>query len=128
MTDRPDNGGETKRQQQTEKRARDGYDDLVERGNFRQSRSVQIRFSFDDIHRRKLRQRHEASERQRSERILNAVDLFFPERFSEPNAEFFHVKSSPARRQKMPQFMHHDEQIKKNKNLEQNEDDAADVK
>jgi len=59
---------------------------------------------------------------------LDAVDLFFPERFAEPDAEFFYVKPSPARRQKMPQFMHHDQQVKKNENLEQDEDDADNVK
>src|SRR5438034_11591260 len=127
MADRPHNGGKTKRQQQAEQRARDGYYDFIERRNFRQLRPVQIGLSFDDVHWRKLRQRHETSERQRPERVLDAVDLFFPERFAEPDAEFFYVKSSPARRQEMPQFMHHNQQVKKNENLEQDEDDADDV-
>src|SRR2546423_1835942 len=123
MTDRPNNGSETNREQQTEKRPSDGYDDLVEGRNSRQPRPVHIGLSLDDVHRRKLRQRHEASERQRAERVLDTVDLFLPQRFAEPDAEFFDEKPPPARRQKMPQFMHHDQQVKKNEDLKQNEDD-----
>ena len=128
MADRPDNDGKTQRQKQTKHGTGDRHDDLVERRNFRQPRAVDVCLSFDDVHRRKLRQRHEASERQRPERVLDTVDLSFPERFAEPDAEFFDVKPSPPRRQKMPQFMHHDQQVKKDENLEQNEDDAGDMK
>src|SRR6266700_7857480 len=111
MTDRPDNYSERQRQKQAEKRAGNGYDDFVERRNFRQSGSIYIRLALNYVHWRKLRQRDEASEWQRPERVLDAVDCLFPERFAEPDAEFFYVKPPPARRQKMPQFVHNDEQV-----------------
>ena len=105
MADRPDNNGKTQRQKQAEKRARNGYDDFIERRNFRQSGPVHIRLALNYVHRRKLRQRDEASERQRPERVLDAVDCLFPERFPEPDPKFFYVKPSPARSQKMPKFV-----------------------
>ena len=127
MADRPHNARKAQRQQETEYRAGDSHDDFVESGNSWQFRTVQIRFAFNNVHRRKLRQRDESSERQRAERILNAVDCLLPERLAEPDAEFLNVKSSPARRQKMSQLMHHNEQIKQDQDLEQDEDDARDV-
>src|SRR5437773_1549448 len=105
MADCPDNDSETQRQKQAEKRAGNGYDDFVERRNSRQSGPVYIRLALNYIHWRKLRQCDEASERQRSERVLDAVDCLFPERFAEPDAEFFYIKASPARSQKMPKFV-----------------------
>src|SRR6266566_4298206 len=107
MADCPDNDSETQRQKQAEKRAGTGYDDFVERRNFRQSSPVYIRLALNYIHWRKLRQRDETSERQRPERVLDAVDCLFPERFAEPDAEFFYIKPSPARSQKMPKFVDH---------------------
>jgi hypothetical protein len=59
---------------------------------------------------------------------LDAIDRFFPEWFAEPDPEFFDVKSTPACREKMPELMHDDEQIEKNKDLEDNEDDATKMK
>ena len=94
---------------------------------FGSSGPVDIGFALDDVHRRKLRQRDEAAERQRAERILDAVDCFFPKRFAEPDAEFLDVKPAPARRQKMPELMHHDQQIEKDEDLEQDKNDASDV-
>ena len=76
-------------------------DDFVERGNFRQLRAIHVGLAFDHVHGRELRQRHETAERNRAERILHAVDRFFPERFAEPDAEFLDVKPAPARRQEM---------------------------
>src|SRR5882724_6474014 len=105
MADGPDNAGKTHRQKQTEQWPCDRYDDFVECGNFWQSSTVQIRLTLDDIHRRKLRKRDEASERKRPERVLHAVECLFPERFAEPDAEFFYVEPSPARGQKMSQFV-----------------------
>src|SRR5260370_42642585 len=107
MANRPDNDSKTQRQKQTEKRAGNGYDDFVERGNPRQSGPVYIRLTLNNVHWRKLRQCHEPSERQRPERILDAVDCLFPKRFAEPNAKFFYIKPSPARGQKMAEFMDH---------------------
>src|SRR6266566_494641 len=107
MADRPDNNSKTQRQKQAEKRASNGYDDLIERRNFRQSGPIHIRLALNYVHWRKLRQRDEASERQRPERVLDAVDCLFPERFAEPDAEFFYIKPSPARSQKMPKFVDH---------------------
>ncbi|KAF5408684.1 MAG: hypothetical protein Udaeo2_11720 [Candidatus Udaeobacter sp.] len=63
MADGPDDGRKEKRQQQAEQRPGDGYDDFVEGGNFRQSCAVQIGFALDNVHRRKLRKRYEATER-----------------------------------------------------------------
>ena len=127
MADSPNNGGKKKRQQKTEQRAGNGYDNFVERGNSRKPRAVHIGLSLDNVHGSKLRQRHKAPEWQRAERILDAVDGFFPERFAEPDPEFFYVKSPPARSQKMPEFMHYDEQIKKDEDLQQDQNNAGDL-
>src|SRR5207247_8493727 len=105
MADRPDNNSKTQRQKQAEKRASNGYDDLIERRNFRQSGPVHIRLALNYVHRRKLRQRDEASERQRPERVLDAVDCLFPERFAEPDPKFFYRKTAPGRGQKMSRSM-----------------------
>src|SRR5919198_3856233 len=127
MADGPDNGRKEKRQQQTKQWAGDRYDDLVQRGNSWQPRPVHICLPLDDVHRRKLRQSHEAPERQRAERVLDSVDCSFPDRFAEPDTEFFYVKPSPAGGQKMAQFMHDDEQIEEDENFEQDENDASNV-
>src|SRR5882724_11961683 len=97
MPDRPDNDSKTQCQKQAEKRAGNGHDDFVERRNFRYSGPVYIRLALNYVNWRKLRQRDEASERQRSERVLDAVDCLFPERFPEPNPKFFYIKPPPAR-------------------------------
>src|SRR6266516_2521334 len=117
MANRPNNDSKTQRQKHTEKRAGNGYDDFVERRNFRQSCPIYIRLALNYVHRRKLRQCHEASERQRPERVLDAVDCFFPERFAEPDAKFFYIKPSPAGCQKMAQFVDHDQEVKQEENL-----------
>src|SRR5262247_3499207 len=113
MADSPYDCRKEKRQEQAEQRPGDGYDDFVERRDFWQPSAVHIRFSLDDVHWRKLRQRHVTSKRKRAERVLNAVDCLLPDRFAEPDTEFFDVQASPARRQKMPQLMDHDQQIEK---------------
>jgi hypothetical protein len=58
---------------------------------------------------------------------LDAIDCLFPKRFAEPDSEFLDVKSSPARSQKMTKFMHDDQQIEKDEDLEQDENDARDM-
>ena len=115
------------RQAETEQRSRERDDDLVERGDRSELRTIHVRLALDDVHGRKLRQRDESAKRQRAERVLHAVDRFFPKRFAEPDAELLDVETTPARCQKMAQLMHNDEQIKKNKDLEEDEDDARDV-
>src|SRR5213592_3072536 len=127
MPDRPDNAGKTERQKHAEQRPGNRYDDFVERGNFRQPCAVHIRLTLDNVHRRKLGQRDKASERQRTERVLDTVDCLFPEWFTEPDAEFFYVKPSPAGGQKMSQFMDNNQQIKQDENLEEDEDETDDV-
>ena len=114
--------GENEREKNTEKRAGNRDDDFIERGNGRELRAIDIGFAFDDVHRRKLRKRDKTAERQRAERILHAVDRFLPERFAEPDAEFLDVESAPARGEKMTELMDDDEQIKKNEDLEEDED------
>src|SRR5207248_3620333 len=128
MADSPNDGRKEKRQQQTEQRPGNCYDDFVERGNFRQPCAVYIRFSLDDVHWCKLRQRNEAPERQRAERVLDTVDCLLPDRFAEPNPESFDVKSSPACRQKLPHFMDHDTQIEQDEDIQMDDNDASDVK
>src|SRR4029077_15990052 len=123
----PNNSCKEKRQKQAKQRTGDGYDNFIQRGDFRQPPAVHIPFSLDNVPRRKLRERHKASERQRTERVLDTVDCFLPDRFAEPDAEFFYVKPPPARRQKMPQFMHHDQQIEEDDDFYQDEKDASDV-
>ena len=91
-------------------------------------RAIDVGLAFDDVHRRELRQRDESAERNRAERILHAVDRFLPERFAEPDAELLDVQSAPARRQKMAQLMHDDEQIKEDDDLKEDEEDAKDVR
>src|SRR6266702_3828236 len=127
MANRPDNAGKTQRQKQAEQRPGDRYDDFVERGNFRQPRAVHIRLTLDNVHRRELRQRNKSAKRKRAQRVLHTVDRLFPERLAEPDTELLDVNPAPARRQKMTELMHDDEQIKKNEDLEKNEDGACDV-
>src|SRR5262245_5719729 len=127
MADSPDDGRKEKRQKQAEEGAGDGHDDFVERRNLRQPCAVHIRFSLDNVHWCKLWQRHVAPERQRAERVLDTVDCFLPDRFPEPDAEFFDVEASPARRQKMPQLMDYDQQIEEDEDFQQDEKDASNV-
>src|SRR5215471_10433569 len=112
MTNSPDDAGKKQSQQQAEHRAGDRHNDFVERGNLRQLRPIQVGFALDDVHWRKLRQCNKPSEWQRSERVLDAVNCLLPDRFTKPDAKFFDVETSPARREEMAQLMHHDEQIK----------------
>src|SRR5258705_13750335 len=127
MTHSPDDSGKKQSQQQAEHRTGDGYNDFVERGNFRQLRPVQVGFALDNVHWRKLRQRNKTSEWQRPERVLDAVNRLLPKRFAKPNAEFLDVETPPPRREKMPELMYHDKQVKQDEDLEQDEDDASDM-
>ena len=121
---RPDDDRKNDSKQKTEERTGEGDDDFVERRNLRQLRAIDVRFALDHVHGRELRQRHEPAERQRTKRILHAVDRFFPNRFAEPDAKFFDIKATPARGQKMAKLVDNDEQIEKNQDLEDDEDDA----
>jgi hypothetical protein len=58
---------------------------------------------------------------------LDAVDFCFPKRFAEPDAEFLDHQPTPARGEKMSKLMHDDEQVKKNDNLEEDDEDAKNV-
>src|SRR5215470_2337702 len=127
MTNCPDDSGKKQSQQQAEHRTGDGYNDFVERGNLRQLRAIQVGFAFNDVHRSKLRQRNKTSEWQRSQRVLDAINCLLPNRFTKPNTEFLDVETPPPRREKMPNFVHHDEQVKNDEDLEQDEDDAGDM-
>src|SRR5438477_12292861 len=102
MADSPNDGRKEKRQQQTEQRPGNRYDDVVERGNFRQPCAVYIRFSLDDVHWCKWRQPKEAPERQRAERAMDTVECWLPDRLAEPNNESWDRKSSPARPRQGP--------------------------
>src|SRR5256885_4313018 len=127
MADHPDNAGKKKRQKQTKWWAGDCNDDFIECGNGRQPCAVDVGFSLNDVHRRKLRQRDEPAEGKRTKRVLDAVYRFFPKRFAKPDPEFFYVKPAPACRQKMPELMHDDEQVKEDKNLKQDQEDTRDM-
>jgi hypothetical protein len=74
-----------------------------------------------------LRQRNKTSEWQRPERVLDAVNRLFPKRFAKPNTEFLDVETPPPRREKMPELMYHDQQVKQDEDLKQDEDDASDM-
>jgi hypothetical protein len=56
---------------------------------------------------------------------LHAIDRFFPQRFAKPDAKFLDIKATPARREKMPELMHDDEQIEKDQNFEEDENDPC---
>src|SRR3954447_15608682 len=127
MPDDPNDGGERDREQQTEKRAGKRDDDFVERRNSRQGRAIHVRPALDDVHRRELRGFQNPAEWQRAERVEHAVDLLFPERFAEPDAELLDHQSAPPRGEKVPELMDNDEQIKKDNDLEQDEEDATGV-
>src|SRR5215211_3331449 len=127
MTHSPDDSGKKQRQQQAEHRTSDSYNDFVERGNLRQLRPIHIGFALDDVHRRKLRQRNKTSEWERPERVLDAINCLLPNRFAEPDAEFLDIQTPPPCREKMPELVHHDQQIKQDEDLEQDEDDASDM-
>src|SRR5204862_3738709 len=101
---------------------------FVERGSRRRLRAIHVRFAFDDVHRRELRQGYKPAERQRAQRILHPVYFLFPKRLAEPDPELLDVKTAPARRQKMPELVHDDEQIENDQDLDDDEDDATDVK
>src|SRR6266699_4015460 len=127
MAHGPDDSGKKESQQQAEHRSGDGYNDFVQRGNLRQFRPIQVGLALDDVHRGKLRQRDKTSKRQRSEGVLDAVYRLFPNRFTKPDAEFLNVEASPPRCEEVAEFMHHDEQVKEDQDLEQDEDDASDM-
>src|SRR4030095_2196002 len=127
MTNSPDDSGKKQSQQKAEHRTGNGYNDFVERGNLRQLRAVHVGLALDDVHRSKLRQRNKSSERQRPERVLDAINCLLPNRFTKPDAEFLDVETSPPRREEMPELVHHDEQVKNDEDLEQDEDDASDM-
>src|SRR6478736_7273604 len=127
MADSPNDSGKKQREQQAEHRTSDRYNNFVQRGNLRQSCPVQVGFALDNVHRRKLRQRNKTSEWQRPQRILDAVNRLFPKRFAKPNTEFLDVETPPPRREKMPELMYHDQQVKQDEDLKQDEDDASDM-
>src|SRR4029453_19025524 len=127
ITNSPDDSGKKQSQQQAEHRTSDGYNDFVERGNLRQLRAVHIGFALDDVHRRKLRQGKKTSEWERPEGVIDDVNCLLPNRFPKPDAKFLDVETPPPRREKMPELVNHDQQVKKDEDLEQDEDDASDM-
>jgi hypothetical protein len=58
---------------------------------------------------------------------LDAVNGLLPNRFAKPDSKFLDVETAPPRCEKMPELVHHDEQIKQDENLKQDEDDASDM-
>src|SRR4051812_33960298 len=127
MPDGPDHAGKKESEQDAEERPRDRHDDFIERGNLRQRSAILVGLALDHVHRSELRQFHEPAERKGAQRVLDAVDRLLPERFSEPDAESFDVQSAPARRQEMAQLVDDDEEIKKENDLEKDENDAQDM-
>ena len=127
MADHPHNAGKRKREKQAKEGAGHGHDNFIESGDRRQLCAVHIRLTLDNVHRRELRQRDKSAKRERAQRVLHAVDRLFPERFAEPDTEFLDIQSAPPRCQKMAELMDNDEQIKQDKDFEENENDARDV-
>jgi len=58
---------------------------------------------------------------------MNAIDCLFPNRLPKPDAEFLDVEATPARGEKMPKLVHHNQQVEQDQDLEEDEDDARDV-
>jgi hypothetical protein len=58
---------------------------------------------------------------------LDAINCLLPNRFAKPDAEFLDVETPPPRREKMPELVHHDQQVKQDEDLEQDEDDASEM-
>src|SRR5205823_9008871 len=127
-SDRPNDHREKDSEAETEKWPRECNDNLVQRRDSWQFRAVEIGFALDYVHWRELRQRHEATEGQRTKGILHSVDCFFPERLAKPDPEFLDIQTAPACCQKMPELMHDDEQIEKHDDLDHDEDNPSDVK
>src|ERR1700693_3019466 len=128
ITHYPDDRSEHDRQEKTEEWPCNRHDYFVERRNWRKRLTIDIGFPFDDIHRRQLRQRHKSAEWQRAQRILDTADFFLPKRLAEPDREFLDVETAQARRKKMPNLMHHNQQIENDQDLDEDEDDATNVK
>jgi hypothetical protein len=59
---------------------------------------------------------------------LDAVNCLLPKRFAKPDTEFLDVETPPPCREKMTKLVHYNQQVKQDEDLEQDEDDASDMR
>jgi hypothetical protein len=68
-------------------------------------------FSLDEVHGSELGEFDEAAGWDGAEGVPDAIELFFPEWFTEPDAELFDVEPSPTSGQKVPDFVDDDDEV-----------------
>src|SRR5207302_2230417 len=56
-----------------------------------------------------------------AERVFDTINLLLPNRLAEPDGEPIDFQSAPPGCQKMPQFMHKNEQVKQQEHFQENE-------
>ena len=118
----PDDGGKDDRQQKTEQRPGEGHDDFVERRDVRKLLGFFVGLALNGFHRRHLRQRDVAAERNRAEGVFHAVEFFLPDGFAEPDGEALHFQAAPARREEMSEFMHPDNEVEQQHHFQRDQE------
>ncbi len=126
FTDGPDDDGEGDGEEEGEEGAGEGDDDFVEGGDGGEGLGrgggvvfwEGIGFAFDEVHGGELGEFDEAAGWDGAEGVPDAVELFFPEGFTEPDAEFLDVKAAPASGEEVSDFVDDDDEVEE-------EDDAA---
>ena len=122
LADLPNDDGKNNREQKTEQRPGKRHDDFVERRNVWKFFRAVLHLALDGFHRGHLRQRNVAACRNPAERVFDAVNILFPNRFAEPNGETFDFQAAPARREEMSQLMHADDEIENQHDFERDKD------
>ena len=113
-------------EEEREERSGEGDDDFVESRDGGQgfcgggvfSIGLGFAFALDEVHRGELGEFDEAACWYGPEGIPDAVELFFPEGFAEPNAELLDVESAPASGEEVSDFVDDDDEVEE-------QDDAA---
>ena len=118
----PDDARHHKGEEKGKERAGKGDDDLVQRGDGRQGRFAFLGVAFDRLHGGELREFDKAAGGNAAEGIPDAAKLFAPDRLAKPDAEFIHDQPAPARGEKVAQFVDHNQEVKNEKDLQDDED------
>ena len=118
LADHPNNQSHREGETEAEKWTCGGDDDFVERFDRRKVFAGVLRLALHGFHGRELRDCDEAARRNRAEPVFHAVDRFAPNRLAEPDGEFFHHQTAPTGGQEVPEFVHHNEEVENQQNLE----------
>ncbi|MEI9895085.1 MAG: hypothetical protein WDN28_14650 [Chthoniobacter sp.] len=120
--DAPHDQRKGKGQQDAEKRAGGGDDNLVDR--FEPGEFLAREFALAlEIGIHQLRQFDEAAEGDAAEAVGDAIDLLLPQRFAEPDAKALHDRAAPAGGEEMAPFMHDDEEVEDHQHFQNDADE-----